>query len=222
LTSVSQAADALQHAHDRQLIHRDIKPENMLLGRNNEVLITDFGIAVVTQNTMMDRTQEVAGTIGYMAPEQLKGKPRAASDQYALGVVVYEWLCGDRPFSGSFMDLFSQHLQTPPPPLHLKIPGIPPEVEAVVMKALAKDWQDRFPNIQLFANALEQVCRPYVSSFSTPPSSTQTTTLVLPPNAPLSSFPASMNMTGTGSTERAGTYPVTTSHPSATLGHRYH
>src|SRR5438270_10037388 len=68
LTCVRQAADALQYAQDRRLIHRDIKPENMLLGRNNEVLITDFGIAVVTQNTMMERTQEIAGTIGYMAP----------------------------------------------------------------------------------------------------------------------------------------------------------
>lgn len=213
LTCVRQIANALQHAHERRLIHRDIKPENMLLGRNNEVLITDFGIAVVSQNSMLERTQEVAGTIGYMAPEQLKGKPRAASDQYALGVVVYEWLCGDRPFSGSFMDLFAQHLQTPPPPLHLKIPGMPPEVEAVVMKALAKDWQERFPNIQLFASALEQVCRPYISSFPTSPSDIQTTP-ILPPTTPLLPFPAPGSTIGTGR-DIAGQAPITTSPGSA-------
>jgi len=163
LSYVRQAADALQYAHDRRLIHRDVKPENLLLGRNNEVLISDFGIAVVSQNSQLERTQEVVGTIGYMSPEQLQGKPRPASDQYALGIIVYEWLCGERPFSGSFIDLFAQHLQTPAPPLHLKLPGIPPEVEAVVMKALAKNWQERFATIALFAGALEQVCGPYVS-----------------------------------------------------------
>lgn len=211
LTCVRQAADALQYAHDRRLIHRDIKPENMLLGRNNEVLITDFGIAVVTQNSLIERTQEVAGTIGYMAPEQLQGKPRPASDQYALGVIIYEWLCGDRPFSGSFIDLFSQHLQTPPPPLRLKIPGIPPEVEAVVMKTLAKDWQERFANIKLFASTLEQVCRPYVSPFSSSSPAVQTT-FTLPPSPSFLPFPMPGSVGGTG---MAATSPTTTP-PSST------
>src|SRR5437762_4455124 len=97
---VKQLADALQYAHDEKLIHRDIKPENMLLGRRNEVLLSDFGIAVIAQSTRMQSTQEVVGTAYYMAPEQLQGKPRLASDQYALGVVVYEWLSGSRPFHG--------------------------------------------------------------------------------------------------------------------------
>jgi len=88
---VRQVASALQYAHDRRIIHRDIKPENMLLGQNNEVLLSDFGIAVVTQSSRYSSTQEVVGTIGYMAPEQLLGKPASIrSDVYALGLILFE------------------------------------------------------------------------------------------------------------------------------------
>src|SRR5437868_3000529 len=95
---VEQLADALQYAHDEKLIHRDIKPENILLGRRNELLLSDFGIALVAQSSRYQNAQEMAGTMAYMAPEQIQGKPRPASDQYSLGVVAYEWLSGDRPF----------------------------------------------------------------------------------------------------------------------------
>src|SRR5258708_25804835 len=87
---VKQIADALQYAHEEKLIHRDVKPENMLLGRRNEVLLSDFGIALVAQNSRSQRTQEAIGTVAYMAPEQIQGKPRPASDQYSLEIVVYE------------------------------------------------------------------------------------------------------------------------------------
>jgi serine/threonine protein kinase len=72
----------------------------MLLGRHGEVLLSDFGFVQIVQSSISQSTKEMAGTMPYMAPEQLQGKPRAASDQYALGVVVYEWLAGDRPFRG--------------------------------------------------------------------------------------------------------------------------
>jgi eukaryotic-like serine/threonine-protein kinase len=151
-----QAADALQYAHEQRLIHRDIKPANMLLGRYNEILLSDFGIAVLAQSSLSQSVKEVAGTAAYMAPEQFQGKPRPASDQYALGVVIYEWLCGVNPFKGSFMEIASQHLFVQPPSLQGKNPAITPAIEQVVMTALAKDPKQRFATVHAFANALEQ------------------------------------------------------------------
>jgi serine/threonine protein kinase len=159
LPYIKQVADALQYAHDQRLIHRDVKPQNMLLGRNNEVLLSDFGIAVVAHSERSVSKQVMAGTFPYMAPEQLQGKPRPASDQYALGIAVYEWLCGARPFQGSEWEIANQHLFVPPLPLREKIPSIPATVESVVLKALAKDPQERFASVQMFANELEQACQ---------------------------------------------------------------
>ena len=155
---VQQVAPALQYAHERKVVHRDVKPENLLLGEDSEVLLSDFGIALVTQSSRYQSTQEVVGTAAYMAPEQLQGKPRPASDQYALGIIVYEWLCGNRPFHGTFTELYSQHLFVPPPPLREKVPAILPAVEQVVLTALEKDPHKRFASVQAFANALETAC----------------------------------------------------------------
>jgi len=156
ITYVKQLANALQYAHDEKLIHRDVKPENMLVGRRNEVLLSDFGIALIAQSSRFQSTQDVIGTVAYMAPEQIQGKPRPASDQYSLAIVVYEWLCGDRPFSGSFTELCTQHMYATPAPLHEKVPTIPPGVEYVVLTALAKDPRQRFASVQVFATAFEQ------------------------------------------------------------------
>ncbi|HET8854160.1 MAG TPA: serine/threonine-protein kinase, partial [Ktedonobacteraceae bacterium] len=124
---VKQVAAALQYAHEQKFIHRDVKPENMLLGRQQEVLLSDFGLAALAHSSGSLSTQEAVGTLPYMAPEQIEGHPRAASDQYALGVVVYEWLCGVRPFEGSMTEVMVQHLTMPPPPLHERMPTIPSE-----------------------------------------------------------------------------------------------
>ncbi|HJT56368.1 MAG TPA: serine/threonine-protein kinase, partial [Ktedonobacteraceae bacterium] len=152
---VKQIADALQYAHDQNIIHRDVKPENMLLGRRREVLLSDFGIALSTLSSRYQSTHEVVGTVAYMAPEQIQGKPRPASDQYALGVVVYEWLTGERPFHGSFTEVAVQHTVATPPPLHQKRPSISHDVELVVLTALAKNHEQRFAYIKAFADALE-------------------------------------------------------------------
>jgi len=156
---IKQVAEALQYAHEKRLIHRDIKPENMLLGEHYEILLSDFGIATITQSTHYQNIQEISGTVAYMAPEQLQGKPRRASDQYSLGIVVYEWLCGDRPFHGSFMEIYSQHLSVPPPSICEKAPEVPTAVEQVVLMALAKDPQQRFSSVENFALALERACQ---------------------------------------------------------------
>lgn len=151
-----QIADALQHAHEQRVIHRDIKPENMLLGAQGEALLGDFGIATIAHSSRSQQTEVVAGTVSYMAPEQLQGKPRPASDQYALGVVVYEWLTGRRPFQGSFSEVASQHLFALPPPPRQQLPTLAPAIEEVVLTALAKDPKERYPGVAAFAAALEQ------------------------------------------------------------------
>ncbi len=164
---VNEVASALQFAHDQKIIHRDVKPENMLLGRHNEILLSDFGIAVVAQSTRTAFTQETVGTISYMAPEQIQAHPRPASDQYSLGVIVYEWLSGDRPFTGTFTEIAVKHMMTPVPSLRERIPSISPEVERVILTALAKDPTQRFSSISAFASALEQASRGLQASFPT-------------------------------------------------------
>ncbi|GHO79545.1 hypothetical protein KSD_73160 [Ktedonobacter sp. SOSP1-85] len=156
---IKQVADALQYAHDQRLIHRDIKPENMLVGRHNEIVLSDFGIAAIAHSTSSMTSQASAGTIPYMAPEQIQAQARAASDQYALAIVAYEWLCGERPFEGTYTEIFAKHLMTPPPPLHQKVPALPVEVEQVILTALEKDPKQRFHRVQAFAKALEEASR---------------------------------------------------------------
>src|SRR5215471_230517 len=153
---VMQLASALQHAHDEKLIHRDVKPENMLLGSNNEILLADFGIAVVAHSSRTQSMQGVAGTVAYMAPEQLRGTPVKASDQYALAAIIYEWLSGESLFQGSFVEVATHHMLPPPPPLSKLVPTISPGVETSVLKALAKDPAQRYASIQEFANAFAQ------------------------------------------------------------------
>src|SRR6266699_565817 len=157
LSAAKQVASGLQYAHKQKFIHRDVKPENMLVGRQEEVLLSDFGLAALSHSSGSLSTQEATGTLAYMAPEQIEGHPRAASDQFALGVVVYEWLCGERPFEGSVSEVMAQHLSMPPPSLRERMPAIPPEVEQVVLRALAKDPKARFASVADFDKALEKV-----------------------------------------------------------------
>jgi predicted ATPase len=166
IVAVKQVAAALQYAHDHKVIHRDVKPENMLVGRQQEVLLSDFGLASLAQNTsQLSRSgQGTAGTIAYMAPEQIEGHPRPASDQYALGVVVYEWLGGKPPFEGSMTEVMVQHLSMPPPPLRERVPTLSVEMERVVLQALAKDPKLRFASVQDFALTLEEAYSTEVSS----------------------------------------------------------
>ncbi|GLV58189.1 hypothetical protein KDH_50230 [Dictyobacter sp. S3.2.2.5] len=155
---IKQTAAALQYGHDKKLIHRDVKPENMLLSHNDEVLLSDFGLALIAYNSNSRSPTETAGTAAYMAPEQLQGKPKPASDQYALGIIAYEWITGDCPFHGSFFEIASQQVLSPPPPMRDKAPQTPLEIEKVIMRALEKDPQKRFPTVRDFALSLEDAC----------------------------------------------------------------
>src|SRR5579859_4054224 len=152
---VKQIAEALQYAHDRKIIHRDVKPENMLIGQNDTLLLSDFGIAIVSQSSRYQSNQDIGGTIAYSAPEQLQSRACAASDQYSLGIVLCEWLTGELPYQGSFPEIASQHLIAPIPTIRNKVPSLPLAVEQVLQTALAKDPLQRFHSVRAFAAALE-------------------------------------------------------------------
>ena len=154
-----QVADALQYAHNRKVIHRDVKPENMLLDRDNQIRLSDFGIAVVYETTSSPNTVDKLGTPAYMAPEQFEGKPMHASDQYSLGVVVYEWLCGTLPFHGSIGELMHKHQHVLPPSMREKVLFISPAIEEVVQKALAKNPKERYASVKDFALAFQKACQ---------------------------------------------------------------
>ena len=157
---VKQVASALQYAHDRGETHLDVKPENMLLGKHGEVLLSDFGIAGKIQLQNPEMRRSAIGTIPYMAPEQILRRPGKASDQYALAIIVYEWLVGFYPFMGSREEIAHQHLTAQPPSLCARNSMVPQEVEEVVMKALAKDPKQRYSSVSAFAFALEKASSP--------------------------------------------------------------
>lgn len=187
ISYVKQLASALDYAHQQRVIHRDVKPENMLLDANNRVVLSDFGIAVVQRTLDTLSTQNQAGTPVYMAPEQINGKPCPASDQYALAVIVYEWLCGRPPFRGTLFEVYSQHIYQPPPSLRTYQPQITPAIENVVLRALAKEPQQRFASVQDFALALEQAATQSYQQW--------VPTMAATPYAQTAGFPPTQRMT---------------------------
>lgn len=162
---VRQISQALLYAHGHGIIHRDVKPENILLGAHHRLLLSDFGLALLAPSPQLFSTQELAGTLPYMAPEQLRGKPAFASDQYALGVMAYEWLCGECPFIGSYWEVIHQQVSVVARPLRQRCPELSETVEDVVLKALAKDPTERFGSISAFAEALEQAAQGHQEDF---------------------------------------------------------
>lgn len=162
---VDQVARALQCAHQQTppIVHRDIKPENMLLRTPDHLLLSDFGIAFVNHTVTLPHSftgRSVVGTAAYIAPERLSGQTKRASDQYSLAVVIYEWICGFRPFQGSDEEMCYQHIKAPPPPLQGLPPEIAPAIEAVLFRALAKKPGERYPTIRAFSDALASAARP--------------------------------------------------------------
>jgi serine/threonine protein kinase/beta-lactam-binding protein with PASTA domain len=147
---MSQLASAISHAHHNHIIHRDIKPHNILVDRNGNVKITDFGIAMALSATSITQTNSVLGSVHYLSPEQARGgMANEKSDIYSLGIVMFELLTGRLPFSGeSAVSIALKHLQSETPSVRRWNPNIPQSVENIVLKATAKDPFHRYNSVE--------------------------------------------------------------------------
>ncbi len=187
---VQQAGLALSYAHAHQIVHQDVKPSNFLLRTNElspdlpDMLLADFGIAKFT-SASASMSQSSRGTPTYMAPEQWSGHPVAASDQYALAIMTYQLLTGSLPFQGRQEQVMYQHFHIEPQPPGARNTRIPKDVDNVILRALSKNPDERFPTIAAFSEALKQAmivpdppkATPSISSGELPKP-----TRVLPPN----------------------------------------
>ncbi|HLX31260.1 MAG TPA: protein kinase [Gaiellaceae bacterium] len=150
-------ADGLAFAHAHGLVHRDVKPQNVLLNRSGDVKVTDFGIArSLDVEHGVTQTGTVLGTGEYLAPEQASGEPVSpATDEYSLGIVLWELVTGDVPFGGeNFVAVALRHVHEQPPSLSDLRPGVPPRLAATIERALQKDPARRFPSMEAFADEL--------------------------------------------------------------------
>jgi hypothetical protein len=153
---LAQAGSALGYAHRNGVIHRDVKPGNILIDDEGWIVVTDFGIAKVADAEGLTLTGMAVGTPAYMSPEQCLGAAvTPASDQYALGVIAYEMLSGQRPFGGaSSLALMYAHANTPPPALESLRPDCPPPLRAAVMRMLEKEPAARWPSMEAAIKAI--------------------------------------------------------------------
>jgi len=170
---------ALAFAHESGLVHRDVKPQNVLLG-NGDVKVTDFGIARsgdVKQG--LTQTGTVLGTSDYIAPEQASGRPVSVlSDVYSLGVVMYELLAGEPPYTGdSFLAVAMRHVNDPVPSIASVRPDVPLRLDAALGRAMAKAPEDRFESMAAFVAELEEI----LAGLGQPDSDRTT---IMPPSAP--------------------------------------
>ena len=173
LSVAIQVADALEEAHAAGIIHRDIKPENIMIRRNGHVKVLDFGLAKLTERTVVEETDTeavtralvqtdagvVLGTSQYMSPEQARGKPiDARTDIWSLGVVLYEMATGHPPFTGETKtDVIVAIAKSDPQPLTRFTRNVPAELEWIVMKALRKNVEERYQTVKEFESDLKKL-----------------------------------------------------------------
>jgi eukaryotic-like serine/threonine-protein kinase len=158
LALTHQIARGLAFAHQHGVVHRDVKPQNVLLDESGTAKVTDFGIArSLDPGQELTQTGTLLGTSDYIAPEQASGQPvDARSDQYSLGVLLYELLTGEVPYpADSFMAVAMRHLRDPVPSVRERRPDVPDRVDEIVARAMAKRPEDRFPSTEAMMAAIE-------------------------------------------------------------------
>ena len=165
----TQALDALDFAHRRGVIHRDVKPHNMVMTEDGRLKVTDFGIARAGNAQQMTEVGSIVGTAQYLSPEQARGHSVGPqSDLYSMGIVLYEMLTGELPFTGgSAVEIAMKQVSDTPPPLHEQNRLVSPAMEQVVMRALAKDPALRYPSARAMADELRRVARGGAASAET-------------------------------------------------------
>lgn len=190
LDIVRQVALGLAYAHEHGIVHRDVKPSNIMVIRDGHVKITDFGIARMASSTVQTQTGVVLGSPKYMSPEQVVGKTLdQRSDLFSLGVMLYEMLTGEPPFTGDSINaVMYQTMNVTPPPPSSSSPDIPPMLNFIVSKALAKNLEDRYQTATELAEDL-RACR---DSLPRPADMEKTTKVasLLPDAIPVSKKPA--------------------------------
>ena len=197
----SRVAEALNFAHAEGVVHRDVKPSNIMIDMRGRPVVTDFGIARVMTGQSITVAGSMLGTPTHMSPEQCRGLPAsAASDQYSLGVTMYEMLSGRVPFTGSLFELIDAHRERTPPPLSEFVGGVDPELERTVMRMLAKNAQERWGSLTDVVQRLSMhtsqhlgddnlratlVLSGFGSSLPTPERGVAAIDLLTPPGGPL-------------------------------------
>jgi len=181
----SQIASAVAHAHSRGVVHRDIKPHNILFTDDGLVKVTDFGIARALAATSGTATGTILGSPSYISPEQASGVVAGpTSDIYSLGVVLYEMLTGQPPYRGEQpVAIAVQHLNSRPQPPSERVPGIPPSLEQVVLRAMARRPEERYQSADALKLALESALTAPAHEATTVMGATTRAALNLPPLA---------------------------------------
>lgn len=167
VTILAQVGEALEHAHQQKVTHCDLKPENILFNAQGEALLADFGLATVMNSTSMVYTDSVVGTFAYMAPEQFRGDISKESDQYSLGCIAYELFTGRKPFTVPPVNplilgelwKYKHNEEVPVAPTQIN-PALPTYIEQAILKAMAKDRRQRYPDMMAFVAALQSPPKP--------------------------------------------------------------